>query len=285
MILAFLMLIGLAVGQCGAAEERAIYEGNPGAELGMTFGAWGSGTAEETSEEIIANSKSIKIVSQGFYSGGRIEFGKPVLIYSDASLDAMYLRLMISFKTKETISSLYDYGETRNHPTVSKIRLVLYPEARDQSPIEVIIPVATADQDGWWPIAVPLSVLKSLAKSENLKVRRMIISSDIPDTIYIGEMRIIKDTTPISVEPLEPQPTSPTSYDTVVFTSVAAGGLTPLVHSWDFNKNDGIQEDATGEQVTRIFGKSGDYVVTLTVRDHFGVKKEATTSAPVFVND
>jgi len=54
-----------------------------------------------------------------------------------------------------------------------------------------------------------------------------------------------------------------------------------LAFSWDFDVTDGIQEDATGEQVQATYYDVGDYVVTLTVDDGLGLSDSDTTTIHV----
>ena len=54
-------------------------------------------------------------------------------------------------------------------------------------------------------------------------------------------------------------------------------------YSWDFNASDGIQEDATGVEVTHQYTTAGNYTVTLTVTGTSGtdtVSKTVTVKAP-----
>ena len=281
-----LLTLLLFVSLCPAgAAERAIYDGQSAADVGIALGPWGSGSAEESIERVLANSKSIKIVSQGFYSGGRIDFSTPVLLYSESPASTEYLRLLIHFPSTVAVPNLLEYAEAVVRPKVGKLRLVLYPDGENQSAIEIIIPVTTEDQDGWWPIAAPLSALKLPPGSKDLRIRRMLIFSDLSDTFYVGEIRVINDTVPIKVEPLEPQPTQTQANYPVVLTAIANGGVTPLAFYWDFNQTDGLQEDAYGLQVAHAYRKAGEYTVTLIVKDVFGVKKEAIATVPVTVNE
>ena len=54
----------------------------------------------------------------------------------------------------------------------------------------------------------------------------------------------------------------------LVGTTVDFSGHTDLnesTYSWDFDDDDGIQEDATGKEVSHLFDTTGSYTVTLTV--------------------
>ena len=60
--------------------------------------------------------------------------------------------------------------------------------------------------------------------------------------------------------------------ETVYFNGSATdpGWLDTLTYKWDFNASDGIQVDATGQNVTHVYTESGNYTVTLTVTDDDG---------------
>jgi PKD repeat protein len=59
------------------------------------------------------------------------------------------------------------------------------------------------------------------------------------------------------------------------------------VYSWDFDSSNGIQNDATGKTVSRVFTTAGKFTVTLTVTDTIGQKSSntliVTVNAPVVV--
>ena len=283
MTAALLALVMLIAAQCAAVEEKVLYDGKPAAEAGITIGPWGSGAVEESTDQIVANSKSIKIASQGLYSGARIDFSPSVTLYTDTPSNSEYLRLLISFSSMDSIPSVLEFGEPTVRPRVTKIRVVLYPDGEDVPLIEAVIPVGATDQDGWWPVAMPLLQFKAPIGEKMLKIKRMIICSDAVETMFLGEIRTITDTTPIVVEPLDMQVTQ-ANYP-VALVGVATGGISPLAYYWDFNKGDGIQEDAFGEQIVHMFRKPGEYTATLTVKDVFGVKKPATTTVSIEINE
>jgi PKD repeat protein len=72
--------------------------------------------------------------------------------------------------------------------------------------------------------------------------------------------------------------------DTVTFTATGDGGSSILKYSWDFDSADGIQTDAEGRSVQRRFRKAGDFVITLTISDYYGLKAPYTATVKVKVN-
>jgi len=62
-----------------------------------------------------------------------------------------------------------------------------------------------------------------------------------------------------------------------------------LKYSWDFDKSDGIQEDAIGARVSHVYTRASPenkpYVVTLTVSDISGAKRPVSVETTVEVID
>ena len=79
--------------------------------------------------------------------------------------------------------------------------------------------------------------------------------------------------------------------DTIVFQAVAAGGLSTLKYTWDFDASDGDdQEDASGPIVSHVYRQKANmtepvtYKVTLTVTDAAGVKSSVKRTCEITVN-
>ena len=97
----------------------------------------------------------------------------------------------------------------------------------------------------------------------------------------------VTDSDPISVEPLEEQVVAVN--DRVELVASAEGGIAGLKYSWDFDKSDGIQEDALGTRVYHSYRRASPenkpYVVTLTVSDISGAKRPVMVESTVEVID
>ena len=89
---------------------------------------------------------------------------------------------------------------------------------------------------------------------------------------YLGVARVLIDATPITVDRIEDKLAIPRGNKTV-YRVKASAGVTPLKVSWDFDENDGIQEEKEGKAINHSFYKSGVYVVTVTVSDVYGVRQ------------
>jgi len=106
--------------------------------------------------------------------------------------------------------------------------------------------------------------------------------------LYIGEINTLVDNTEISIGPLNDQILF--AQQPATFVGSAEGGASTLKYSWDFNADDGIQEDAVGRVVTHTFPRSGSngekkYIITLTVSDVDGLKKPVSTTLETTVSD
>ena len=109
-------------------------------------------------------------------------------------------------------------------------------------------------------------------------------SGDSVATFYVGNIAVVNDATPI---------TGDTNYheinlalgDEIDLAAIGYGGASVLRYTWNFGEGgDPSLVDAEGQTVTRKFRKPGDFVITLTISDKFGLKKPFTTTIKVSVN-
>ena len=294
-------LIGLvlASGHC-LAKTMVIYDGKPLDRAGITVGGWGSGSADESGNSLPGLS-SVKVVTQGLFKGGRLDFANPPQMMTGPPEKNEYLQFTLNFTTVEASSAgtqtsspygaregVYPAGyedeeTTTVKPKVSRIRLALQDQTGASA--EILQPVTTykADSAGWAKVAAPLAAIKWPVAPEQFRLKRLIFTTDLPDTIYVADIRIATDDTPITANAGEEQVVA--ARDVVVFKAVAEGGLSTLLYSWDFDKSDGIQEDATWLVAQHSYNKRGEYDATLTVKDYYGLKTPATAIVHVSVGD
>jgi PKD domain-containing protein len=139
----------------------------------------------------------------------------------------------------------------------------------------------------WVRVAIPFSSFKGAPQMASYRLQEMRIFGDAPDTFFVGQINTVTDSDPISVEPLEEQVVAVN--DRVEFVGSADGGIAGLKYSWDFDKSDGIQEDAIGARVFHTFTKASPdnkpYIVTLTVSDISGAKRPVSIETTVEVID
>lgn len=272
-------------------REVYIYRGAPIAQSGISVGSWGSGQALESSDStrVLTGSRSIKITTQGLYAGARIDFAQPVALFSDGIDPSRYVIFVFYFEDVQTIdpaaqNPVYSYEvEPYTIPKVSTVRFVFVGE--DGKQVEVEEPTNPLDPEtNWCTVAVPLAKFRSVAQEvSEFKLKRLLIFTDIPNTFYLGEIKLVTDKFPIKVDALPSQVV--VVYDEVILQAKADGGVASLTYSWDFDASNGIQEEATGPIGRYVYTKGGDYTVTLTVKDADGIKQPVSVTTTISVNE
>lgn len=175
------------------------------------------------------------------------------------------------------------------------MRLII--STTDGKKSEAIIPAATTVgvDRGWKQAGIPLQAIKGFDKTNKI-VKDISFSGDVSTAFYLGDIRVINDRTPIRAE---------TSFKNAVlgidqsltFSATGYGGSSVLKYSWDFDDADGIQNDAEGQTVIYKFRTAsndlrnpatmrpnGEFTITLTVSDAYGLKDPYKTTIKVKVN-
>jgi len=164
--------------------------------------------------------------------------------------------------------------------TARNLRLVLFTDAGmlivDAAPIGEM----PKDERGWMPVTVPLSKLKGPKGAT--QVRAVGVFADESEVFYLGRIRLLRDSKPLEVtikaEPLYARPNQ-----VIQFGATLRGGAVDPQIAWDFDKQDGIQQQALGKEVKYLYKKPGDYLVTCTVTDKTGVRAPATKAVGIKV--
>lgn len=318
----------LASSGIGAAQKDAvkaksasdgIYAGTAAAVEGLKLGGWGSGLASEDKTYRTIGDNSIKIETNGYYSGARISFERP-RDFTELKQDPYgFLEFIIRFqpgKAKPTSTSgdgatssappMFGApgapefpgadggsGEQTLTPDTHKMKVVLVCEEGTFVASHFPVTLQPAQEEGWFSVAIPYVAFKGMEKAQTVNVKEMRIFGDAKDTFWIGEIKPTSDDEPISVDPLDDLEVS--VGESVEFRSAATGGISPLHYSWDFDLSDSIQEDATGPATVHVFrkkspdvpGRPGElqpFVVTLTVSDLSGAKRPVRRQTSVIVN-
>lgn len=258
-----------------------------GEESSVTLGSWGSGRAEASrgdNGKVLLGEYSIKVTTHGTYQGGRIDFTKPVDLTAALANPHTYLRLRASFNSTQEVVDLSGFGQKKAAAPFERLRFVFV--MADGSQYEVVRPLdipPSEDPDSYIPITMPLAALKKSAKKilsgNGARLSSLVICGDKYETFHIGEIDILTDNTDISVADLDDQIVFADNES--AFVGDAEGGASTLKFSWDWDANDGIQEDDTGRSVKHVFpvrifkGNEPIHktVVTLTVSDVDGIKK------------
>lgn len=173
-------------------------------------------------------------------------------------------------------------GGTAAPATLRTLRFIV--TTTDGLRSEAYVPVNTAGpgENGWRQVGLPLQAILGFDRT-NKAVKEVAFAGDATSTFYVGELRIINDATPIYGEP-NVRELNLALGDEVELIGYGFGGASILKYTWDFDASDGIQVDAEGQTIKRRFRKAGEYTVTLTTSDVFGLKQPHSTTIKVLVN-
>lgn len=167
-------------------------------------------------------------------------------------------------------------------PLLRQMRVVV--TTTDGLRSEAYIPLATltSGAPGWRTIGLPLQGITGFERTNKI-VKSIALSGDTTGTFFVGELKVLNDSTPLFAEP-NVREMNLALGDEVELFATGQGGASLMEYTWDFDSSDGIQVDAIGQTVRRRFRKAGDYTITLTVRDLFGLKAPYSTTLKATVN-
>lgn len=281
-------------------EANIIYGGQTAEQAGIRPASWGSGSYEISTTNTYSGNNSLKITPKGLYAGGRIDFITPKDLTTSFSNPDEYLQLVVRFADAQPVDTwtmglgLPGMMGTQGGGTASgtgkavrNVQLML--QLDGNKTIERQAPLSNYEiaEDGWMVISFPFTVLKGAAELPSYKVKRIVVTGDGTEPFYLGEIRTVKDTTPLQANAGEDKEVSK-NYK-VLFQGLCTAGASAIKYSWDFDDSDGIQEEGVGQVVYHRFLKESqpnkDYTVTLTVSDIFGIKKSAVSTIKVKVNE
>ena len=172
-------------------------------------------------------------------------------------------------------------GETTEKAfTARDLRLVLFTDKGMLIADAVPIGFGPRDERGWVPVTVPLAELKGPAGAT--QVRAVGIFSDEADVFYLGRVRLIEDKRPAEAT-IKAEPLFAHTKQVVTFTATLRGGPVDPIISWDFDKRDGIQQQAFGQQVKYLYKQPGDYLITCTITDKAKVRPPVTATVGIKV--
>lgn len=282
---------------------------------------WGSGVISETDEVAYEGTRSIRISTRNFFQGGQINFGTPVDLAKAQTNKSNLFRLIYRPVDSGAIGTGaagsgrpgggrggasaqggfgapgggppggfgapggFGGGAASAPPSFKMIRLII--TTTDGKKSEAYMPTNTsssAGERGWRTVSVPLQAISGFDRT-NKVINQIGLSADTTTTFYVGDMRVVSDSTPIRAE------ISPKSFNRelgaeMIFGARGEGGSSILKYTWDFDDTDGSDEnvDSEGQFVKRKFRKAGSYTITLTVSDYFGLKTKYKTSIKGIIN-
>lgn len=172
-------------------------------------------------------------------------------------------------------------------PRVEKVRLVITTTDGLRSEAYLDLTSATRDDRGWMRAGVPLQAISGFDRTNKI-IHSIAISADKVSSVYVGEIDIQSDATPISVEP-NIREANLALGDTMEFWANAFGGATPLKYEWTIvhtplsgQARPGVT--VTGQLIEYTFRQPGNYVITLTASDIYGLKEPQSSTINISVN-
>jgi len=287
------------------AEEAIIYEGEAGAGGPVAAGSWGSGMAKETSDQSYMGPKSLRIATEGYYAGARLDLKSPIDLSAFTGNPNSYLILALKpalpDRAQTTSTSSTTSSTSRGEKTETPDTLYTFPYPPGEEPAEAALPEgaqtsfrmerlritlqttdgfadaedldlgrARTDERGWKQLAVPLSFFKGKLGG---KLQTVMVFGNTTDMFYLGEMKlatepVVKISLQTGVDLYEAK-----VGDKITFTADASAGFAPLEIAWDFGISEGLHEDAMGEKVYNYYYKAGEYTVTCLVKDLTGAQE------------
>lgn len=165
-------------------------------------------------------------------------------------------------------------------PVLSMIRLIV--TTSDGKKSEAYVPVGNSAKSdrNWRQVAVPLQTITGF-ENTNKMVQEIAFSGDTTSTFYVGDIRVINDTTPITGEIRQTRDNLALG-DEITLSASGFGGSSVLKYEWDFD-GDG-KSDAEGIAIKHKFRKPGDITITLTISDTAGLKKAYQATTKIHVN-
>jgi hypothetical protein len=274
-------------------KEVYIYRGAPLSQSGIAVGNWGSGRASESTEHVLAGSQAIKILTQGLYAGGRLEFAQPVALFTGGINPKHYVVFTFFFNDVQTVDLSAQTGnwydiDPYTIPRAARVRFVF--ESDSGLAVSAEQPTGILDpDDNWLRVAVPLAKLGLPEDITEFRLKRLVITTDgpgtatTPATMFLGEAKLVEDDQPIKVDPIGSQTIA--LGDEVVLVGEATGGVSSLKYSWDWDARNGVQDETLDRIGRCTYTRGGDYTVTLTVSDIDGLKKPVSVTGKITVID
>ncbi|MGE0002820.1 MAG: PKD domain-containing protein [Fimbriimonadaceae bacterium] len=300
---------------------QTLYAGTtPASTQGLDFRSWGSGSAKGTEDAAFDGTLSVRISSRNFYQGGIMVFEKPVDLAGAFGDKANLLRFAVKLPLKPAtggsggalgggkggaIGAGGDGPSTggtasgsggalaggegggaaasgSDLPALTKLRLVLTTSDGKKSEAMLDVSTSLADNRGWSQVGIPLASISGFDRT-NKSITSIAMSCDALATIYVGEVKILNDPTPVYGTPNHVELNLAIG-DEITFRGSGSAGTTPALFAWDFDESDGVQVDAEGAVVRRKFRKAGSYVVTMITKDAYGLKPPHMSKIRVTVN-
>ncbi len=304
-MLTFVAISALAMAGAQDSVSLSLYGGQPADQAGISLSPWGGGGIEESGSQSIAGSHSLLVRTATFFQGGTVKFASPVPVAQYASNPENLLLVSAFVVGGSGVPAAGGGGDraggamagggamgggamggaTQPAPrakSMENLRLII--RTSDGKSAEAYYPLATATgvTDRWRRVGIPLSKIQGFAGT-NKEITSISVAGDAPAAFYLGEVRVVTDQTPIQAE-LSSREMNLGRGQEVTLWAIAQAGFTVVEYSWDFDARDGLQDENTSQVVMHRFRVPGEYTVTCTVRDKFGIKPPWSGTIQVTVN-
>ena len=273
----------LAACYAEAADELVIYRGDlAGNQYKLSVGSWGSGTCEQVESVRYSGPGSLKILTHGFYSGARLDFGKTLDLTALFGKPNTYLELWLRPSQTATATGTETAAASR-FTAMTQLRVVLYTPRGQISIDPAPLRPGTQDRD-WWRIDLPLHAFQPrrlielttpVSVTAPLTVTRMLIFGDNPELFYLGELKVVTDAQAIRATAYA-WPEEGYRGSLITFIAEVEPGAATTKVVWDFDSGDGVQEEAVGERIQHIYYRVGSYKISYKVVDVNGQKAPVT---------
>jgi hypothetical protein len=312
------VLGGLLVASALAQTGDQLYDGARSVRSQrISLQRWGSGIISESRDVVFLGAQSVRVSSKDYFQGGTLTFSAVKDFAKDFDDKTKVLRVTFfledagmiygkDLKSKDPNSpnaTLSRVGHAVSHnsgkkgdlnvaaaipflPKIKKIRVILLTTDGKRSEIYVPVLHSVRAAGGWRSLGVPLHAINGFERT-NKTVKALTLTTDTISTLYLGDVRVLSDTTPIdgSIESMPVSLLNLKQDAEITLSGYGDAGASPLVYTWDFDDRDGIQVDAEGHQVKSRLKRKGEYNVTLTISDFYGYKQPSKKTLRVKVTD
>jgi hypothetical protein len=315
-VLISLGMLLLAAG-AASASDIMLYNGDAAQDRGgLRFDSWGSGYVGETTAAHYVGPQVLRLLTQGYYQAGVINFHEPVNLKEFLGNPNAYLELWLKPavvaaaepKTSLTPKAAGTSGgaggavlpgvpraprapATPTAPAVvgkaaflmSQLQVVLLTDKGEMIADAWPIKAENLSPGAWKKIDLPISYFKSAQTEPAAWLKGLRISADRADVFYVGQMRLLVDDAPMRLD-LSAIPPRPNIDEKIIFRANVEGGAATALVSWDFDSTDGVQVQAQGDTVQWIYRDTGTYIVTAIATDEFGGKAPVTATTMLIVD-
>lgn len=175
-------------------------------------------------------------------------------------------------------------AETPLIPQIDAVRLEFTLADGKKADVYRAIPESTdvSAGEGWYSVNVPVSALKLGGTDSPLK--SVTIGGNQFGIFYIGRMKLASKTAALNLSIDGPEKVAPGQ--PVTLRVKGASDLDSLKYTWDFNSNDGRNDQATGNiATTRYFTPDQDVTITLTASDLDGVNPPVKVTKTIHISE